>query len=144
MPEIEATCIGKRLHVRDNRLRVGFRDTQDRVSWFGLDRHSRHYRTGAVYRLETSDDGKTWTFSPPHETFKGLHPDLAERLAWQAASDAAEAQDRRRKNNAKKARALNALDVLKPLHDLYRATDYIGRLALEVTVLNYLRRGEKA
>ena len=60
--------------------------------------------------------------------------------AWKMADEAERAKDRKLKQSAKVASSEAVLDVLAPLREIYWASDAMSRRAIELTVLDYLRR----
>lgn len=95
---------------------------------------------GGVFKIDTifkEDDGIS--IVPSTAEWVRTWEDKAAVAAWQTVSRAAETAARAYKM-AKSEKGVNhMLAVLDPLRKAYNATDHIGRLAIELQVLAYLR-----
>lgn len=61
---------------------------------------------------------------------------------WKAMDDAQQVKDRAKKIHDDAAKKKPLLDVLRPLRIQYQSTDRIGKLALEVVILDAIRNGK--
>lgn len=151
IPKTEILCLGRRVG-RDNKLANVFiladvedpSDTHPDVMVFGNTRHVKKYSAGNIYSLEmekNEEGGSTVFFvSAPHAAFVRTYEDSEKRMAWQAASRAAEATVRKIGESAKVMKSEEFLHVLDPLRRIYTSADRLNKIAIEMTVLEYLRR----
>lgn len=96
-------------------------------------------RNGGIYDLEAAPDFSSAILSSAK--YKGLWPNEADRVRWRADEDIL-----RGKRAAKKRQKLDLSSsaiktALQPLREAWHDTNSLGRLALEVQVLAYLRSG---
>jgi len=94
---------------------------------------------GGVYLIPTDAERSKAQFV--NRQWSRMWPDAEAVAQWRAKSDALEVSHRHAKRTAGKEReALEAaLACLEPIRKLYMGTDRLGKLALEVAVLDYLR-----
>lgn len=130
-------CIGRR-QLKGGGLGLGIREIVG--EGLGDERFyktAKALRTGAVYDINANATSAALTSA----SYVGLYPDDGLRASWQGQSDAAEtmaAIEKREKKEATRSEAL--MTVLRDLRREYQATNYRGRLAIEVTLLEALRR----
>jgi hypothetical protein len=96
-------------------------------------------RTGAVYNIEFNAEFSSARLAGAK--YVGLWPNEEDRIKWRAQDDALKGE-----RAAKKRQKLDLSDnaikkALDPLRDVWIATNYTGRLALEVQILAYIRGG---
>lgn len=116
--------------------RVGDDGTLGKRDEVYLSKNLQRAVVGGVYEMEASED----TIHPSTFTYKERWHDEAAVAEWQATSRAAEiveAAERRERNDSEPI----ALELLRPLRRAYSRTNWNGKMALEVLVLNYLRMG---
>jgi hypothetical protein len=137
---LELTYTG-RARVSDAKIGAAFLVDGQRFV-FGQTRTNRQYRVGAVYALEVTRGPGTMSasFAPGADAFVRMHDDPGQVAAWRLADQAVEVVARRAKLHAKAGGLTETLAALEPIRDVYRATDYTGRRAIEMLVLEYLRR----
>ena len=137
--EREFVCAGK-VRLAGGALGVTLIEL-DAAGQLGQERHfqnknsMRTMRPGVVYaiRTETQPDGLRIFASECR--FVRLWPDAQQRAVWQAESEAEEVAHR-----AKKMRLDDMTALLAPIRKQYQRTDSIGRLALQVVLLDALRK----
>lgn len=94
-------------------------------------------RTGAMYDIEASPGQISFGTAK----YAGLYYDEAQRASWQAESEAAELEEALAKREKREAASKEAiLKMLLPMRKAYQATNYRSRLAMEVQLLEALRR----
>lgn len=99
----------------------------------------RHAVIGGVYvHTRDKDNETTWYISDKYVRASG-NSRVAE---WKAAHDAAHVEIRaqKRMEDDKKKVSGSVAEMLVPIRDEYNKTDRLGRLALEVVLLEALRR----
>ena len=98
-----------------------------------------HIRVGAVYQVE-ADPANPRTIYPNTLRWMKLWDNIEEASVWQLAADAFDtrhlAAQQEKKQNARRL----PIERLAPFRDLYWKTNALGRLAIEVRVLAYLRQ----
>lgn len=95
-----------------------------------------HLHVGAIYSVEANND-QVWSAT---KKYVGLWHDEGQRAAWQAREKAREARESAERREARETDE-NALDkLLLPLRREYQKTNWRGQLALELVVLNSLRK----
>lgn len=94
-------------------------------------------RTGGVYEIEANDTfTRAFVASPKYQ---GMWANEHDRVKWQATERSIKLA-RAAKKQMKDDVSQNAMmDVLAPIREAYRKTNHLGRLAIEVQVLAYLR-----
>lgn len=110
---------------------------------------NQSYVPGGYYFIEKSlvdfsdDDGGVTSIATKAMRWSGERIDSQEELAVVIARHEAAETEKAAINQKKKAVSDKAplLELLKPLRREYNKTNAVGRLALEVRVLNYLRNG---
>jgi hypothetical protein len=136
--QAEWVCTGRAV-MHGGGQGVGFRDqASGERSAFKMTPKLKRYRAGGVYRVQAS--ATSARFDDAHRAFVRLHDDAAERREWQLREEALEVESRL--DRAYK-RAFEETDdvraALAPLRSIYHARDRVGRLALEVVLLQHLR-----
>lgn len=98
----------------------------------------KNVRIGHVYEVETDPTDSTRIHT---NTIRWLHAwkDQADAAIWQTAAEAFDIVDCARRLEQKETSRKLPLDLLRPLRDEYWKTNHLGRLAIEVRVLAYLR-----
>lgn len=136
----EVVCMGK-VQVVGDKLGVKFAVLEEggrlgREAIFAGKNLSRCV-PGGVYEVLMND-------AQAKGGFKWLrtYPDRGAVAGWQAQSEAAEVAHRALKLEKEEGKRNEMLKALNPVRVAYRRTDRIGRLALEVVLLDLLRRGE--
>lgn len=134
----EVVCVG-RVRAKGDKLGVKFAVLDDEgrpgeTAIFG-GRQVRHCVAGGVYGVLLGAKGARGEF-----TWLRTYPDEAAVARWQAESDAAEVAHRARKLEKNADRRNEMVEALAPVREAYGRADRIGRLALEVVLLEYLRR----
>jgi hypothetical protein len=139
---IIVVCVGK-TYLNDGKIGLAFRDVspdgstgEDRIYQYkGL----QHLRVGAVYEVEVDSQNPRSIYT---STFRWLRlwDKTGEAAVWQLAVDAFDTQhliaQQEKKRNARRL----PLELLAPIRDEYWRTNPLGRLAIEVRVLAYLRQ----
>jgi hypothetical protein len=134
-------CVGK-VSLSDGKIGLVFRDVTPEGS-LGDERTYEHkglqqLRIGAVYSVE-ADSANTRTIYTNTFRWLRLWDKTDEAAGWQAAADAFDTQrltvQQERKQNARK----HPVELLAPIREQYWKTNPLGRLAIEVRVLAYLR-----
>lgn len=141
-PMITLVCVGK-IYVSEGKIGLVFREVTAEGS-LGNQRNYeqkglQHVRIGAVYQveIEAANPGTIYT-----NTFRWLRlwEDTAEASVWQVAADAFDtrhlAAQQEKKQNARRL----PVELLAPIREQYWKTNPLGRLAIEVRVLAYLRQ----
>lgn len=95
----------------------------------------RHLAIGSTYEIEADDT----SIRPSTARWHGRYCDDDVVRTWQAMADAYEVAERARKAEAAEKRTDLNFDALEPLRRAWLQTNSVGRLALEVRVLAYLR-----
>jgi hypothetical protein len=141
-PRITVACVGK-TYLSDGKIGLVFRDVNpdgsmgdERIYQFkGL----QHLRVGAVYEVEVDDQNPRSIYT---RTFRWLRlwDKTDEAAVWQLAVDAFDtrhlAAQQEKKHNARKL----PVELLAPIREEYRRTNPLGRLAIEVRILAYLKQ----
>ena len=109
---------------------------------FTLKGHKRKPRVvGGIYKVEgTVDDGKIVRVETEF-SYTGDTVEPKMRAALEAHNDAVRVAERARKIEATDGQRDTLAILLQPLRKRHSMTDAIGKLALEVVLLNALRRG---
>jgi hypothetical protein len=118
--------------------------SDDRISVFGVKRGKAQPRVvGGFYEWEGIVDptGKVTTIRREEPKFSGRVVDTEFITSWETHSKAAETAHRARKVEAKLRSESDLSATLAPIKRIYSKTDRIGQLAIEVVVLNELRKG---
>lgn len=95
----------------------------------------RHLSVGSTYEIEANDK----SVRPGTARWQGRYHNDEVVRTWQAMADAYEIAERARKAEAAEKRTDLNFEALESLRRAWLQTDSIGRLALEVRVLAYLR-----
>lgn len=131
-------CAGKRNNSGKARMMFARADEMDTMFTVKAT-VCRGYRLGGIY--EIGEEGNTVRFPRAHAAYRKNYDDVDRIAKWQIAEDRAEIELRNTRQHKDKTAAVEgAMELLKPFRELYRTTDRTGRLALEVTILEYLRR----
>ncbi len=140
-PNITLVCVGK-VYLSDGKVGLLFREvtTEGTLGNERIYQHKglQHLRIGAVYQVEVDPANPRSIYT---NTFRWLRlwEDTAEASVWQVSSDAFDtlhlAAQQEKKQNARKL----PVELLAPLREEYWKTNALGRLAIEVRVLAYLR-----
>lgn len=144
----EVVCTGKTL-LKSNKKGIEFillDDTgakTERVLIYQANKGVlRHAKAGYVYRLDfselTNESGIALVNTLVYDRPWG---NSVEAMKWQETERALEISLRAIRKEKNETGTRLALEALMPLHELWAKTDHIGRLALEIQVLNYIRRG---
>ncbi len=147
LPIYELVCTGKAL-TRSNKTSIVFelldadRNSTGRELAYSFGKNFRQCRLGSVYSapFETLTEGSAVIISNKLEWVR-LWPNTADCIRWQEAWRSFEILERAKRQEKKQTGLRPALDAIRPMRQLLLKTDYLGRLALEVQVLNYLRGG---
>lgn len=142
---VRVVCLGSR--VINNKRSTAFRLLGEGQTFAGPESRFSYIKNtvpAAIYTVEAhlvngqlqNIKAHTMKFS---EHFIDNEACAVIRLAHEAAESTLAALSQSRKHKADKS---SILDQLKPLRALWRNTNEVGRLALEVRVLNYLRNGK--
>lgn len=135
--QAEWVCMG-RAKLVGGRNGITFRDQAGERQAFALTPKLKRYRPGGVYRVLASPTSAR--FDDAHRAFVRLHENADERRAWQLAE---EAEDVEARLDREYKRAFEETDdvrrALEPLRRLYHARDRVGKQAIEVLLLQYLR-----
>lgn len=142
---VRVVCLGTR--VTNNKKTTAFRLLGDGQNFIGPEaRFSAVKNTypAAIFTIEAIlINGRLQNINPNTIKFceKLIDSEASAviRLAHEAAESTLAALSQSRKNKADKSAILAQL---KPLRAAWRSTNEVGRLALEVRVLNYLRNGK--
>lgn len=97
-------------------------------------------RVGHVYRIQISETKGADSIYPSTERWISQYADAEQVAAWQAAARALEVEKAAKRERKKAEGTQQMLEVLKPLRTIYQRTNALGRLAIEVQVLAYLRQ----
>lgn len=95
----------------------------------------RHLSIGSTYEIEANDT----SIRPSTARWQGRYHNDEVVRTWQGMADAYEIAERARKAEAAEKRTDLNFDALDPLRRAWLQTNSVGRLALEVRVLAYLR-----
>jgi hypothetical protein len=95
----------------------------------------RHFSVGSTYEMEANDK----SIRPSTARWQGRYHNDEVVRTWQAMADAYEIAERARKAEAAEKRTDLNFEALEPFRRAWLQTNSIGRLALEVRVLAYLR-----
>jgi hypothetical protein len=139
---ITIACFAK-TYLDDGKIGLVFREIAEDGS-LGDERIYRHkglehLRIGATYEVEIDVNNPRSIYTKTLRWLR-LWDKAHEAAAWQLASDAFDTRHlalrQEKKQNARKL----PVELLAPIRDEYRRTNYLGRLAIEVRVLAYLRQ----
>lgn len=95
----------------------------------------RHLCVGSTYQIEADER----SIRPSTARWQGRYHDSEVVRTWQAMADAYEIAERARKGAAAEKRTDLNFEALGPFRRAWLQTNPVGRLALEVRVLAYLR-----
>lgn len=95
----------------------------------------RHFSVGSTYEIEANEKSTR----PSTARWQGRYQNNQVVRTWQAMADAYEIAERARKAEAAEKRSDLNFEALEPLRRAWLQTNSIGRLALEVRVLSFLR-----
>ncbi len=95
----------------------------------------RHLTVGSTYEIEANET----SIRPSTARWQGRYHNDEVVRTWQAMADACEIAERARKAEAAEKRTDLNFQALEPFRRAWLRTNSIGRLALEVRVLAYLR-----
>ncbi len=90
---------------------------------------------GSTYEIEANET----SIRPGTACWQGRYHNEEVLRTWQAMADANEIAERARKAEAAEKRSDLNFEALEPLRRAWLQTNSIGRLALEVRVLAYMR-----
>jgi hypothetical protein len=99
-----------------------------------------HCRVGHVYRIRISEAKGADSIYPSTARWTSTYEDEAQVAAWQAKARAFDVEKAALREQKKAEGTQQMLEVLKPLRTIYQQTNTLGRLAIEVQVLAYLRQ----
>ena len=97
-------------------------------------------RVGHVYRIQISQTTGAASIFPSTDRWISQYADAEQVAAWQAAARAFEIEKAAVRERKKAEGTQQMLEVLKPLRTIYQRTNALGRLAIEVQLLAYLRQ----
>lgn len=95
----------------------------------------RHFTVGSTYEIEANET----SIRPSTVRWQGRYHNDEVVRTWQAMADAYEIGERARKAEAAEKRTDLNFEALEPLRRAWLQTNSLGRFALEVRVLAYLR-----
>ena len=102
-------------------------------------------RAGAVYNVEVkrdpTDPGKV-SARIASRTYAGMFSDSARVSIWQTAEREREITKRLAQKEKTETARNYIREALAPVRQLYTRTDAVGKMAIEVQVLSYLRYGK--
>lgn len=130
-----------KMYLRLHRLSDAGELTAEDGGLYEYDKTFSGMHCGSIYRIPATDK----KIRVGQKQFVG-HASEVSALAqfvdgWQIESKAAETLKSRAHQEKKAGEISNALHSLDDLRRVYRATNHEGRLAIEVRLLDYLRRG---
>lgn len=145
---IKVTCVGLRIGTKDNKL-IGIVRVSDSsnivgdIAYYDFKGMGDFY-IGGVYEIKASlKDDEIEYIIPKSASYVGKFNNKSLIEEWQIEHESTKTMFTV-KAQVKKASTTGKdtlLEALKPLRRAYASTNYEGRLALEVRVLNYLRNG---
>ena len=142
--EVKMVCLGRFWRSHDAKMFMQFvpEDAMEQdASLFPLNKRTRAYTLGCVYKLKMTPDRHTASFNPsPWEDFVEPLKDKKMVAALRIQDEAAAAAERQYKGSRKVSDAEAVLDALAPLRNIWRNADRINRRLIELSVLDYLRR----
>ncbi len=97
-------------------------------------------RVGHIYRIQISETKGADSIFPSTERWISQYADAEQVAAWQAAARALDVEKAAARERKKAEGTQQMLEVLKPLRTIYERTNALGRLAIEVQLLAYLRQ----
>jgi hypothetical protein len=97
-------------------------------------------RVGHVYRIRISETKGADSIYPSTASWISAYEDGVQVAAWQAAARAFDVEKAARRRQKQAEETQQMLEVLKPLRTIYQRTNALGRLAIEVQLLSYLRQ----
>lgn len=106
-------------------------------------RKTRHFGVGGRY-LVLVQRGETIMAKWEKCRYLGMYSDKDSVAEWQTAARIYDIQQRVKREERTETAENLIKNALEPVRKLYRRTDRVGQLAIEVQVLSYLRFGEKA
>lgn len=131
-----------KMYVRIHRLSADFKPIGE-GGLYEIDKNLRGMTCGGVYTIPATEK-KIRAGQKVFLKWGGDVAALADEIdAWQIDSKAAETRkviDAQEKKSAELSVAFHSMDKLRAI---YRGTNYEGKLAIEVRLLDYLRRGIK-
>lgn len=142
---IRVVCLGNRVHDKDRKSivvqRLAAQDELMGRPWHFTTKKS-HGIAGCVYEIDAEIDGDDVSIIFSTMRFQGTYHDTDLVAQWKLESQAADTE-LAAVAQARKAKRDNSavLECLEPLMNAYMATNPVGRLALEVRVLHYMRSG---
>jgi hypothetical protein len=98
----------------------------------------KHARVGSVYDIEI-DPANPRSIYPNTLRWLRLWEDQVQASVWQTLADAFDTRDLAIHQERKETGGKLPLELLAPLREEYWSTNAVGRLAIEVRVLAYLR-----
>jgi hypothetical protein len=140
-PRLVLVCTGK-IRLTAGGLALVFRE----VSVDGTAGPERIYnrknleriRVGAVYEVETDPEVPTQIYINTLRWLR-LWGDKNEAALWQLAADAFDTRELAARQERKENNRKLPVELLEPIRKQYRETNAVGRLAIEVRILAYLR-----
>jgi hypothetical protein len=104
---------------------------------------TKGWQAGMVYEIEVvldPNNSRVYTMRPTTARTHCLWPHEGERSAARATQHAIEVAKRAEKHADKQSEVLRSLEALEPLRKHYKAADFYGRIAIEATLVAYLRK----
>ena len=139
--ECRVVCLGRVFRNGKLYVRFGQEDDPEHTGLWLVDKSTKRYQAGGIYRVPMNAERSSAQFSAdPWQNMDGrLSPE--ETVALKIASEAADAQQRAFKTSKKVGDAEEVLTVLEPLRRIYRSADRTNRRLIELTIIDYLRKG---
>jgi hypothetical protein len=141
-PRIVLICTGK-TYLKSGAIGLVFAEITPEGSLGGERVYERknlkHLGAGSVYDVET-DPGPSGGIYPATMRWLRLWKDEVQVARWQALADAFDIRELAIKQERKQTRRKLPVELLAPLRECYWSTNALGRLAIEVRVLAYLRQ----
>ncbi len=139
-PTIKLVCVGK-VHAKKELcllFRIVASDHTLGDERIYAHKHLKQVRVGNVYEVEIGKEDPTRIYT---NTIRWVcvWKDQTEAAIWQAAAAAFDTLELAKKFEKKETGRQLPLELLKPLREQYWKTNSMGRLAIEVRVLAYLR-----
>lgn len=133
-------CIGRRM-LANNALGIGFVPADNLTGepmFFAERKRSRDYRAGGIYEVEMNDTKARLTGAAG--SYRKMVSDPTVIACWQVEETAAKAEQAAFKRHKSDLDAAIVI-AFAPLREEYIHRNTVGRLAIEVAVLSYLRYG---
>jgi hypothetical protein len=92
---------------------------------------------GGMYKVDANENLTSVVMNSAK--YQGLWPNEVERTRWKADERALEIERAARKRQAADKSRNAMLDALRPIREAWQSTNSVGKLALEVQVLAYIR-----